>query len=73
MKPHSVKLGVTPCLRIECKFWLEDDGWVATAEEFGVSVHAPTFEQAKNDMEVELGKLVESNLRTLPKRRTSAA
>jgi len=73
MKPRSVKLGVSPCLRIECTFWLEDDAWVATADEFGVSVHAPTFEQAKNDMELVIGKLVESMLRTVAKRRTSAA
>jgi len=73
MKPHSVKLGVTPCLHIECKFWLEDDGWVATAEEYGVSVHAPSFEQAKNDMELELGRLVELSLRMSAKQRTNAA
>jgi hypothetical protein len=29
MRPHSVKLGVRPCLLLECKFWLEDDGWNA--------------------------------------------
>lgn len=73
MKPHSVKLSVTPCLRIECKFWLEDDRWIATAEEFGVTVHAASFEQAKSEIEVELGKLVEANLRMSDKRRTSAA
>jgi len=73
MKPHSVKLSVTPCLHIECKFWLEDDGWVATAEEYGVTVHAPSFEQAKNDMELELGRFVESSLRKSAKRRTNAA
>jgi hypothetical protein len=32
MQPHSVKLGVRPCLLLECKFWLEDDGWNATVE-----------------------------------------
>jgi len=50
MQPHSVKLGVRPCLLFECKFWLEDDGWNATIESLGLTVHAPSFEAAKNDM-----------------------
>jgi hypothetical protein len=44
MEPHSVKFGVTPCMRLECKFWLEDDGWNATLESLGLTVHAPSFE-----------------------------
>ena len=63
MQPHSVKLGVTPCLRLECKFWLEDDGWNATIESLGITVHAPSFETAKTDMELALGKHIESLLR----------
>ena len=63
MQPHSVKLGVRPCLLFECKFWLEDDGWNATIESFGLTVHAPSFEAAKNDMELALGKHIESVLR----------
>jgi len=63
MHPHSVKLGVTPCLRLECKFWLEDDGWNATIESLGITVHAPSFETAKTDMELALGKHIESLLR----------
>ena len=62
MHPHSVKLGVTPCMRLECKFWLEDDGWTATIESLGLTVHAPSFEAAKNDLELELGKHIESLL-----------
>ena len=64
MQTHSVKLGVTPCLRIECQFWLEDDGWVASTEALGVTVHAPSFETAKTDMELALGKHIETLLRT---------
>jgi predicted RNase H-like HicB family nuclease len=60
--PHSVKLGVTPCLRLECKFWLEDDGWHATVESLGLVVHSPTFETAKSDMEATLGKHIEALL-----------
>jgi len=63
MQPHSVKLGVTPGLSLECKFWLEDGGWNATIESLGISVHAHSFEAAKNDMEVELGRYLESLLR----------
>jgi hypothetical protein len=59
MQPHSVKLGVRPCLLFECKFWLEDDGWIATIESLGLIVHAPSFEAAKNDMELALGKHIE--------------
>ena len=63
MPSHSVKLGVTPCLRLECKFWLEDEGWNATIESLGITVHAHSFETAKNDVELALGKHIESLLR----------
>jgi hypothetical protein len=63
MHTHSVKLGVTPCIRLECKFWLEDDGWYATIESLGLTVHAPSFEMAKKDMEIALGKHIEVLLR----------
>ena len=59
MQPHSVKLGVRSCLLLECKFWLEDDGWNAIIESLGLTVHAPSFEAAKNDIELALGKHVE--------------
>jgi hypothetical protein len=49
-------------LLLECKFWLEDDGWNAGIESLGLKVHAPSFEAAKNDMELALGKLIESLL-----------
>jgi hypothetical protein len=63
MQPHSVKLGVTPCMRLECKFWLEDDGWNATIESLGLAVqNAPSFEAAKNDIELTLGKHIEALL-----------
>ena len=62
MQPHSVKFGVTPCMRIECKFWIEGDGWNATIESLGLTVRAPSFEAAKNDMELTLGKHIESLL-----------
>jgi len=59
---HAVVLRVTPCLRIECKFWLGDDGWNASSEHPSISVRSGTFEQAKSDIEVALGKHMESLL-----------
>jgi len=60
---HAVTLGVKPCLRVECKFWLEDDGWNGISEQPAIAVQAGTFEQAKSDMEIALGKYIESLLR----------
>jgi hypothetical protein len=62
MNPHSVKLPVTPCLRLERKFWLGDDGWSATVESLVLSVCAPSFEAAKHDIELALGKHIEALL-----------
>ncbi|HEV2729175.1 MAG TPA: hypothetical protein VGV15_04010 [Terriglobales bacterium] len=62
MKNHAVTLGVKPCLRIECKFWLGDDGWNGSAEYPSITVEAGSFEQAKSDMEIALGKHIESLL-----------
>jgi len=62
MQPHSVKLAVIPCLRFDCKFWLGDDGWNATVESLGLSVCAPSFEAAKHDIELALGKHIETLL-----------
>jgi hypothetical protein len=55
MTKHAVMLRVTPCLGIECKFWLGDDGWNGTAEHPSITVQAGSFEQAKSDMELALG------------------
>jgi predicted RNase H-like HicB family nuclease len=62
MTTHAVGLKVTPCLRIECKFWLGDDGWEGSADHPVVTVHASSFEQAKSDMEIALGKHIEALL-----------
>ena len=63
MAHHVVTLGVRPFLRVECKFWLEDDGWNCTSEQPAIAVQAGTFEQAKLDMELALGKYLESLFR----------
>jgi len=63
MGNHAVSLRVTPFLRIECKFWLTDDGWNGKCEQPPITVQAPSFEHAKSEMEIALGKYVESFLR----------
>ena len=62
MTTHAVALNVTPCLSIECKFWLEDDGWNGSSEHPAISVQSGNFEQVKADMEFALGKYIESLL-----------
>jgi predicted RNase H-like HicB family nuclease len=59
---HAVTLKVTPFLRIECKFWLTDDGWNGSCEQPSITVQAGSFEHAKSEMEIALGKYVESLL-----------
>jgi predicted RNase H-like HicB family nuclease len=63
MVNHAVTLRVTPFLRIDCKFWLTDDGWSGSCEQPSVTVQAGTFEHAKSEMEIALGKYVEGLLR----------
>ncbi len=63
MANHSVRLRVTPFLRIECKFWLTNDGWNGSCEQLSITVQAGSFEHAKSEMEIALGKYVESLLR----------
>ena len=58
----GVTLGVKPCLRVECKFWLGDNGWNCMSEQPAVAVQAATFEQAKSDMELALGRYIEALL-----------
>jgi hypothetical protein len=63
MAIHGVALKVTPCLRIECKFLIGEDGWQGICEHPAIAVHADSFEQAKSDLECELGKHIEALLR----------
>ena len=63
MGNHAVTLKVTPSLRIECKFWLTDDGWNGSCEQSCITVQAGSFEHAKSEMELALGKYIESLLR----------
>ena len=62
MGNHAVTLRVTPFLRIECKFWLTDDGWNGSCEQPSITVQAGSFEHAKSEMEIALGKHIEGFL-----------
>jgi hypothetical protein len=62
MRQHTVTLAVTPFAKVQCKFWLADEVWTGSAEELGITVHGATFEQAKSDLELELGRVVETLL-----------
>ena len=70
MGNHAVTLRVTPFLRIECKFWLTNDGWNGSCEHPSVAIQAGSFEHAKSEMEIALGTYIESLLRE--PQRTSA-
>ena len=67
MGNHAVTLRVTPFLRIECKFWITDDGWNGSCEQLSIVVQAGSFEHAKSEMEIALGKYVENLLREAPR------
>ena len=73
MTKHAVSLKVTPCFRIECKFWLGDDGWNGSCEQPSIVVQAASFEQAKADMELALAGHIESLLGTQRKGEGRAA
>jgi predicted RNase H-like HicB family nuclease len=63
MGNHAVTLQVTPFLRIGCKFWLTDEGWRGSCEQLSINVQAGSFEFAKSEIEIALGKYVEDLLR----------
>jgi predicted RNase H-like HicB family nuclease len=62
MGNHAVTLRVTPFLRIECKFWLTDDGWNGSCAQPSIAVQAGSFEHAKSEIEIALGKHIEGLL-----------
>lgn len=67
MGNHAVTLRVTPFLRVECKFWLTDDGWNGSCEQLSIAVQAGSFEHAKSEMEIALGRYFESLLPKAPR------
>jgi len=73
MGNHAVTLRVTAFLRIECKFWLTDDGWNGSCEQPRITIQASSFEHAKSEMENALGKYIESLLREPQRTNTGQA
>jgi hypothetical protein len=73
MGNQVVTLKVTPFVRIDCKFWLTDDGWNGSCEQPFITVQAGSFEHAKSEMEIALGKYVESLLREPQRTNTGQA
>ena len=73
MKINAVTLGVKPSLRVECKFWLGDDGWNASSEQPPITVQSSSFEEAKSAMEIALGNHIESLLHEESLRKGRAA
>lgn len=73
MGNHAVALRVAPFLRIECKFWLTDDGWNGICEQPSITVRAGSFEFAKSEMQIALGKYLESLLHEAHPRSTGQA
>ena len=63
MQPHAVTVPVITPVHIECKFWIEDDGWKGVCAELSISVHGGNFEEAKKNMEVALQACIVSLLR----------
>jgi predicted RNase H-like HicB family nuclease len=73
MGTHAVTLRVAPFLRVECKFWLTDDGWNGSCEQLSITVQAGSFEHAKSEMEIALGKHIESLFRELQRNSSGQA
>lgn len=73
MANHRVGLSLTPALRIDCNFWLSEDGWNGSCERPSVTVQAGSFERVKSEMEMALGAYMESLLPDAQPMRTEQA
>jgi hypothetical protein len=62
LAPVCVEVTLAPCINIECKFWLGDEGWKATVECLSLMVDAPDFTSAKNYIEIAIGEHIEKVL-----------
>ena len=62
MAPHAVRLRVLAPVAIDCKFWVESDGWVGTADQLGIRTRGFSFEDAKRNMEAALAQCIRSML-----------
>jgi predicted RNase H-like HicB family nuclease len=60
---HAVKLPVAVPVALECEFWVDSDGWNGVCQEFSITVHSSSFEDAKREMEAALKAHIEGILR----------
>jgi hypothetical protein len=63
MTSQAVNLTVVAPIPIDCKFWIEDDGWSGVCDSLGVTIHAANFEEAKKKMEAALRERIELALK----------
>jgi hypothetical protein len=54
MAGQAIALKVIASVPVDCRFWMEDDGWNGQCERFLIHVHAPHFEEIKRRMESAL-------------------
>ena len=54
MAGQAIALKVIASVPVDCRFWMEDDGWNGQCEKFLIHVRAPHFEEIKRRMESAL-------------------
>ena len=67
MSGQAIALKVIASLSVDCRFWMEDDGWNGQCERFLIHVHAPHFEETKRRMEAALEEHITSLLDQIEK------
>ncbi len=54
MSGQAIALKVIASVPVDCRFWMEDDGWNGQCERFSIYVRATQFEEIKRKMESAL-------------------
>ena len=62
MVENIVVLPVPAEILINCRFWLDGDVWKGVADQFELVVNAPTFEDAKKEMQQQLRDYIQALL-----------
>jgi hypothetical protein len=70
MSGQAIALKVIASVPIDCRFWMEDDGWNGQCERFLIHVRAPHFEEIKRRMESALEAHISSVLDQVEKTST---
>ena len=68
---QAINLKVTASVPVNCSFWLEDDGWIGTCDQFHIRVEGSGFEDAKRNMESSLQACLEKLLVGVESRRVA--